>query len=270
MNENKINPLLDVISEIDDNIITGINIKKSKKRPLMIAVAAAAAAALAVITGAAVVNSRYSLVYNGEQIMDINTKVFKDINLEPRDQLIEMGATYERTSNDNDIYNLTARPSEVFEVLNAPLLLNDNFTDEATDILFILNKYGDPLKPNNLFGRYSLTDKNTNVTVDLNFTIRLSEESGLGMEYNNFGDAFRPDLLDLNDGSKALVLMLPPANGEPLLPDECYSWSGSFCYGGISYSYHISKTEVDPEIGEHLVLVDRDTFMQTLDRLGIL
>lgn len=52
MTENKINPLLDVMSEIDDSIITNSNtvgaVKKSKKRPIIIAAAAAAMLGVAI------------------------------------------------------------------------------------------------------------------------------------------------------------------------------------------------------------------------------
>ena len=262
MTENRINPLLDAMSEIDDNIITNARTaKKSKKRPLLIAVAAAAA--LTVITGAAVVSNRFSFTYNGEKLMDLNMKVMGDVNTDPYDQLIEMGAAYSNLSS-GDLYEVTARPSEVFEVLNFHPLINDNFTDEATEIRIMMTELIDPARMGFLYVYYDLYDKETGVNISLSSDCTLLEEAKFGKNWHTEGD-IEPGVLDLNDGSKLMYLDDIMLGGDWLV-----FWQGGFCYDGISYSFHMCKPVYDPEIGEHCADLDYDTFVQTLDHLGIL
>lgn len=260
-----INPLLDVMSEIDDNLIV-TDTKKTRKRPLLIAVAAAAA--LTVITGAAgaAVINKFQFTVNDEPFMDLNMKVQKDINLDPYEQLIEMGARHDRNPEGTDFYLLTARPSEVFEVLNAPLLLNDNFTDEPTQIQLWLSNVADDTERGFLFVHYDLYDKETGVKVEISSECILSENAGFSSGYNR-EDEKKPEILDLNDGSK--LAFFYDNFGDVF--DEHSCWSGDFSYGGIFYRFHIDKPmEVDPTGGYSLAPLGYDAFIETLDRLGIL
>lgn len=256
-----INPLLDIMSEIDDDIITDTAVKKSKKRPLLIAVAAAAA--LAVITGAAVVSKyKYQFFINDEAFMDFNMKVQKDINLDPYEQLIEMGAKHDRNPKGTDFYLLTARPSEVFEVLNAPLLLNDNFTDEPTQIQFWLANVADGEERGFLEVDYNLYDKETGVKVHIFSKCILSENAEFSSGWYR-DDEKQPEILDLNDGSKLAFF--------DDVFDESHCWIGDFSYGGIYYQFHIDKPmEVYSANNYSLAPLGYDAFIQTLDRLGIL
>ena len=69
MTDNKINPLLEAMSEIDDNIITNktaTTVKKSKKRAIIIAAAAAAVMAVGSITAGAIMNAPIKTMLNNE------------------------------------------------------------------------------------------------------------------------------------------------------------------------------------------------------------
>lgn len=233
---NNINPILDAMSEIDDNIIANTNIKRSKKRPLLIAVAAAAV--LTVIMGAAVV-SRSHVTINKSHLLDYTFTVQENVNTEPFEQLREMGAKL-----DGSLYDLTARPSEVFELLNIHPLINDNFTDEECDMAVMFLRFGEPVETRQLMVRYDLIDKKTNVKLMLETSHKLVEDTAKSSEYVQVK---KYKLLDLNDGSKALVYS----------GDEYGPWIGSFSYNGIIYDFHTSYT-------------DYDTFLQTFDHLGIL
>lgn len=68
MSENKINPLLEAMSEIDDNniVINTATAKKSKKRAIIIAAAAAAVMAVGSITAGAIMNAPIKTMLNNE------------------------------------------------------------------------------------------------------------------------------------------------------------------------------------------------------------
>ena len=69
MTENKINPLLDVMSEIDDGIITNTasTAKKGKKRPIIIAAVAAAMLSVAIpVTVGALTRAPIEMIVNNE------------------------------------------------------------------------------------------------------------------------------------------------------------------------------------------------------------
>lgn len=260
-----INPLLDVMSEIDDSIITNTNIKKTKKRPLLIA--AAAAAALTVITGVAgaAVVSKFQVSIDDEPF-SVNIDVKKDVNLDPYEQLIEMGARHERNLKGTDMYWLTARPSEVFEVLNVPLLLNDNFTDEATDIYVCLSNVIDGTERGYLYVTYNLYDKETGVEIMLDSLCALSEETTYIADHDTTKDGVVEEelkLLDLNDGSK-LAFSVFFRGGD----DEPCDWNGVFSYGGIYYNFYMIKPVEEPV--SQILPLDYDTCVQTLDHLGII
>ena len=257
-----INPLLDFMSEIDDNLIV-TDTKKTRKRPLLIV--AAAVAALAVITGASVV-SKYQVMINDEPFMDLNMKVQKDINLDPYEQFIEMGAKHDRNPKGTDFYWITARPSEVFEVLNAPLLLNDNFTDEPTRIQLWLANVPDGEERGFLEVDYDLYDKETGVKVHIFSNCILSENAEFSSGWHR-DDEKQPEILDLNDGSK--LAFFDDVFDDVF--DENHCWIGDFSYGGIYYQFHIDKPmEVYSADHYSLAPLGYDAFIQTLDRLGIL
>ena len=237
MTENKINPLLDAMSEIDDNIIT--TTKKSKKRPLMI-VAAAAVATTLLLTGAAVIRIS-EVTINNKHLIDYNFTVQENVNTDPHQELLEMGATSQPLHAGGTAYNLTALPSEVFEVLNIDPLMNDNFTEKESEIEVILLEYGQPSVPGYLHVIYSLTDRKTGVEMRFHTYYKLIEEVETKAEYQNLEEY---ELLDLNDGSKALI----------------YGYGyfkGTFSYGGIIYDFTTGCT-------------DYDNVIKTLTDLGIL
>ena len=227
------------MSEIDDNIIS--TAKKTRKRPLLMVAAAAAAvaatASLAIMVVASVVSKNYIAV-NENRVMDLNITVRKDVNTDPYEQFLEIDPKT-RKWDHSDSYVLTARPSEVFEILNIHTLVNDNFTDEAT--VFRVD-----FSEGHVEVQCDLTDKKTGVNLWVTILGFLSEDAVFSGHH--FEQEY--ELLDLNDGSKAFVYEMFGST----LPE---SWSGSFCYDGFYYSFTTLFTNYD-------------NLMQTLDDFGIL
>lgn len=248
MTENKINPLLDAIGEIDDSIIG--NAKKPKKRPLLIIAAAAAvtaAAALMMIAGAESTNKSYLELRNHQRVMDYNVIVQNGVNTDPHDRLLEMGAETDPRADRSLYYDLNARPSEVFELLNVNVLMNDRFTDEETQILVEFGNVHSADNWNYLELHYSLTDKETGLTIHFLVCIKLGEDGDIVFCHQ---EAKEFEHMDLNDGSK----MMYYAGNEEEYGTRYY---GTFSYGGIIYDYSTFHT-------------DYDTFLQTIEDLGIL
>lgn len=238
----KINPILDAMSEIDDNIITNTNhSKRPKKLPIVIAVAAA----LMLLMGAAVI-SISEVTINNKHLIDYNFTVQENVNTEPRRELLEMGATSQAFSMGQS-YELTALPSEVFELLNLHPLMNDNFTEKESKVHITLLKFGNPIEFGQLEMIYSLTDKETDVEMLFQIRCKLVEETEASSDYQNLKEY---KLLELNDGSKALIY------GHAIMEGEGF-WHGTFSYGGIIYDFSTSYT-------------DYDSFIQTLTDLGVL
>ena len=240
---NKINPILDAMSEIDDNIVT--NIKKRRKRPLLIA--AVAAAALMLLMGAAVI-SISEVTVNNRHLIDFNFTVQENVNTDPHQELLEMGAEPQPFSL-GQCYELTALPSEVFDLLNLHPLMNEKFTEKESEITVELLEFGKPVELRQLVMMYSLTDKETEVEMRFHINCKLIEETAASQNFDKLKE-YR--IFDLNDGSKALIYSLDHAldTGEGF-------WHGTFSYGGIIYEFSTSYT-------------DYDGLMQTLDDLGIL
>ena len=181
--------------------------------------------------------------------MDYNITVQKNVNTDSHEQLIEMGATTHEYVG-GQIYELTARPSEVFEVLNMQPLINDCFTDEATEIRVEFGKFRDFVKPGYLFVDYTLTDKKTNVKISFKLCCKLIKEAELAVGFH-YIDLEEYELLDINNGSKVMFFGV-----EAPWPPYDSDWHGSFCYDGMIY---MISTD----------LVGHDAFVQTLDDLGI-
>lgn len=231
----KLNPLLDAMSEIDDNniIITNTN-KRSKKLPMFIAVAAV----LMIITGAAVVYNRYprSMTINGEPMFKYNYVIMESVSSLSREQMLAMGAEIIHDHGNFTEYSITALPSEIFTAFNMPSRINDNFIEEEAEIKISCSyKSEQPEEVAAIFLGFSLVDKNNGKSVDFNVDCTRSEEHVLnGLEVVSLHQVdgkthyedFDKELLTLNDGSQAIVYKWGPDK----------KWYASFAYDGLVYT----------------------------------
>ena len=252
MNENKINPLLDAMSEIDDNIITDTK-KRPKKLPIVIAVAAA----LMLLTGATVVYNRYpgSMTINEKPMFEYNYAIMKDVTPLTREEMLAMGAEIVRDEGFTE-FNLIALPNDIFTAFNMPSRINENFIEEETKIK-VWYSYRTPEEILGIDLRFSLVDKNNGKKVDLYVNCTRSEEyvlGGLGIfslhdvDGKTHYEDFDKELLTLNDGSQALVYKWGP--------DE--EWYATFAYDGLVY------TDVSVKSSKY------DDIIQVLSDLGVL
>lgn len=235
MIENKINPLLDVISEIDDSNIIITNTKKRfKKLPIFIA----AAAVLMVITGAAVVYNRYPgyMTINEETMFKYNYAIMESVTPFSREQMLARGAEIIRDEEEFTEYSITALPSEIFTAFKMPSRINDNFIENEAEIKISCSyKSKQPEEAAGIFLWFSLVDKNTGKSVDFEVDCTRSEEyvpGGLGIvslhqvdDKTHYEDVDKK-LLTLNDGSQAIVYRWGT--------DE--KWYASFAYDGLVYT----------------------------------
>lgn len=237
----KINPILDAMSAIDDNIVT--NTKKTKKRPLLIAAAVAAAAVLLM---GCVQAYRSSVKIGGKFAYDVDYHVQEDLVLLTHEELTKMGAeliSENAPGATGRYYRLTALPSEIFSAFNLKLLINDNFTEEPCDMgidyIWVTN-YPSELKVLDM--SYYLTDKESGNRVKFFIDLPLTEQYAPERYFNeDYFDKYT--YLDLNDGSKALI---------------SDSHSVYFAYGGISYDLYLEDA------------ADIDGVKQILADLGVL
>lgn len=236
MIENKINPLLDVISEIDDSNIIITNTKKRfKKLPIFIA----AAAVLMVITGAAVVYNRYpqTMTINGEPMFKYNYAIMESVASLSREQMLAMGAEIIQQDNYGFVeYSITALPSEILTAFNMPSRINDNFIEEESEIkIYCAYQSEQPEEIGMISMRFSLVDKNNGKTIDFDIDCTRSEHyklHGLGViserevdgktHYNDVNNK----LLTLKDGSQAVVYKWGLGR----------NWYASFAYDGLLYT----------------------------------
>ena len=253
----EINPLLDVMSEIDDNIITNTN---HRKRPKKLPIIIAAAAALMLLMGAAVVYNRYpkSMTVNGKPMFEYNYKIMEEVTPLTREEMISMGAEIIKDGKGFIGYSITALPNEMFKVSNMPSRINDNFIEKETEIEIYYSSKDKQLE--DIYGigmSFSLVDKNNGKTAHINVDCTRSEDHVLGglhiwymhqIDDETFYEDFENELLTLNDGSQAIVYQWGP--------DE--EWCASFAYDGLVYA--------DVSINSS----DYDDIIQVLTDLGVL
>lgn len=141
MTENMINPLLDVMSEIDDEIITNTagTAKNNKKRSVMMIAAAAAAATLLTGAGVAAVVQNISFksgFYIGEDDgIELPYKAPENLSLPTYEEVTAMWPSVTSWFRDDEWHyeydvGLTVLPSEWAPTFNIPLLITDSFTEE--------------------------------------------------------------------------------------------------------------------------------------------
>lgn len=186
MTENKINPLLEAMDNIDDNIIfSAQNIKKRHTHLKKTLIAAAAAAVL------------FAVGFTAAQRSEIRLKDGRtlDIQLEVQEDAV-VPAGFD---NRNGKHNIP--PSRIFEMFNVSLLLNGNFIEPASTELYFAYSDG---KVDRVQFVYEPVFKSGGQTVWISAEVAFSEKASANISYGDFGEnAFR--FIPLNNGSKALI-----------------------------------------------------------------
>lgn len=227
MNENKLNPLLDAMSEIDDSIIT--NTKKTKKRPLWI-VAAAAATATLLLTGAAVavrnIHFKSGFYIGDDDGFELPYKVPENMSIPPYEELIEMweSKTYAMSDTGNGYgVALYVSPDEFAETCKIPLLTSDNFTDEGW-VSLMTSIFEDEYDHINI--RYALIHNNGGERMNIVADCFINDETQVSSSIDNL-ERTDYEKLTLNDGSEGIIYR----NNSPYV-NECYA---TFVRDGIIY-----------------------------------
>lgn len=244
------------MSEIDDNIVT--NTKKRRKHPLFLA--AVTAAALAVIMGCAIVHEyRDSVTINNKETIDYNYTVKENVIVPTHEELLEMGAEYvEGDYRTRNKYNISALPSEIFNMINIDPLMNDNFAEYESDITFsvfniVVGETREDDKAGQFEVRYPLYDKNIGKTAKFTLTCKVDERAGWSLGVGSSGSKIKYEIIGLNDGSEALLFLYEwKFNSET---ENMYT--ATFSYDGMIYSVEINNSSYDE-------------MKQVLDDLGIL
>lgn len=233
----KLNPLLEAMSSIDDDIIASAQAPvKRKRKPLRVGIIAVAAAFL--LAGAAVVYNRYprSMTINGEPMFEYNYVIMESVTPFSREQMLARGAEIIRDEKEFTEYSITALPSEIFTVFKMPSRINDNFIEEEAEIKISCSyKSKQPEEVAAIFLWFSLVDKNNGKSVDFEVDCTRSEEhvlGGLGIvslhqvdDKTHYEDVDKK-LLTLNDGSQAIVYKW----------GRDKKWYASFAYDGLVYT----------------------------------
>lgn len=240
---NNINPLLDAVGDIGDSFITAARI--TEKRPIVLIIAATAAA-LALITGAAVIyNHTNGVSFNGSELFEYDYTVQEDIVIPEHEELIAAGARFNRGDLYLDMtYEFTALPSEVFRLYNISPLMNDNFTEDISEVTVDYSCWNVKEDiPESITLYYSLTDINNGAAADFTLHCKLSESAGtysyvlsVDMDINGIlipNNDFEREILTLKDGSQALIH-----------PWFTY-WTATFAYDGIVYNIDIDHSSSD-------------------------
>lgn len=241
---NEINPLFEAMSEIDDNIVA--NAAETSKHPFILktGMIAAAAAILALMAGFTVYRNYIPGVEIDERLaFPYNTSVQEDLLFPSRDEMLEWGAAeYGNYDDHMFIFRKNTMPSDLFDKFNFRPLLNDNFTEEMTEVLAhaVLARYD--YAPDIQFS-YKLTDNRLGVPVAFHVKCYYEENIGMFSYYEDMSDR-NYEILDLNDGSKAIITDYDWGQGIQATAD--------FSYGGMIY---LLFADVDVE-GMKVILED--------------
>lgn len=181
----ELNPLLDVMSDIDDRIV--IDSQNIIRKPMRLKgkfIAAAAVAAVLFAVGFAAAQRNEIRLSDG-RTLDIPFEVQEDA-------VVPAGF-------DNGKYNIP--PSKIFEMFNVSLLLNGNFIEPASTELYFAYSDG---KVDRVQFVYEPVFKSGGQTVWISAEVAFSEKASANISYGDFGEnAFR--FIPLNNGSKALI-----------------------------------------------------------------
>lgn len=215
---NKINPLFEAMNEIDDNIIT--EAVKVKKRPIRMKalLIAAAVTAAALFAGFSYVEK--CGVYIGDNFIFGYDLYAQDGMLLPSAEEMTRWGAAELGDASQGIYEIpnigyhyyfkkSTVPSDLFEMFNIHPIINDNFTEEITDVYANawLNTTGENIQAQSIMFTYKLTDKETGVPVQFDITCFYTnsiQEPGHTTTYHPH-DSSHYEKIKLNNGSYAIV-----------------------------------------------------------------
>lgn len=252
---NKIDPLFEAMSNIDDNIVSNA-IREKRKRPIALMIAAAAAA-VTLLTGYTV--HTFKTGTRGVNVGDEH-QFYHDIKLQnaltipTKDELLQMGAVekidgaYEDGFYGFD-FNDTL-PSDVFKIFNAaPFTINNNFIEEPSRVSVSgwSNKTGNDL--GFVVFRYMLTHKSSGITLEFKTNYIIDEVAIPNVYYEFKEDMF--EIIELSNGSEAMV-------AEEHVGDNVYACA-DFSYNGTIY-----------RISSLFSNMDMDEMKQVLADLGVL
>lgn len=177
----KLNPLIEAMDNIDDNIIINTqNIKRETIRLKKTLIAAAVAAVLFTVGFAAVRRNEVRLE-DGRTL---------DIQLEVQENAVVPAGF------GNGCYNIP--PSKVFEMYNIYPLLNDNFTEPASTKVHCNSDFVQFV--------YEPVYKENGAAVWISAEAALSEEASVNMRYNGDWGKYAFEFISLNNDSKALIV----------------------------------------------------------------
>lgn len=247
---NKIDPLFEAMSNIDDNIVSNA-IREKRKRPiaLMIAVVAAAVTLLTGFTVYTLKTGTRGVNIDDEHLFYHDITLQNALTIPTKDELLQMGAD-EDGDYENGIYFFAfsdVLPSDVFKIFNVePITMNDSFNEEPSDVWVLgFSNAGNDLE----FVKFSydLTQKSSGIKLrfDTNYII---DEVGIPNEYYEFKEF---EVIELNNGSEAMV-------AEQHLDDNVYAYA-DFSYNGAIYG-----------ISSFYSTMDMDEMKQVLSDLGVL
>lgn len=209
---NKLNPLFEAVSNIDDNIASAA-IKEKRRKPIALMIAAAALISTIALTSVMGAKSHDSLTADTPgvnvdyvHLFNFNLVDKKDLNILTKDELREIGAI-ERGSFEQGIYTFlleNALPSDILKMYNAdPITFgNDNFTEEPSDV-YVHGMMFDPdnFEFKDLRFSYKLIHKKTNTKLAIDYLYSI-DDFQLVWSTGKIDDY---EVIVLNDGSKAMV-----------------------------------------------------------------
>lgn len=236
---NKINPLFEAMSEIDDNIVAEtVEAKKHTlgMKAMLIAAAITVTALLAGFTYAIIPG----VYINGNHAFDYNISVQEDMLLPSKDEMLEWGAVeYGDFNNAMYVFKKDTTASDLFRKFNIYPLINDNFTEDISEVIVnaCLHDLDGESAPNINFS-YTLTHKQSELPVQ--FTLTCWYEEGELSSYHSVNtrlDNSHYEVIKLNDGSKAFIFDYEWGEGGI---QSC----ADFSYGGIFYSMY-ADTDIE-------------------------
>lgn len=247
---NKLNPLFEAMNDMDDNAVS--EAVKAKRHPIRIKAMLIAAAA--VITSLMVgftyrtmtSPGAWGVKLNGDPLFENYNVLFpqEDIRLPTRDEMLEWGAEeYGDISQGMYVFRKDGLPSELFEMFNIHPLINDNFTEEITQ-LSVNALLHNPESAHSAIFSYTLTHKQTDLSVNFSLdcfygNCKNCDNGGYsGYQIDNSNrERVNYEVVELNDGSKAMLTDYEFGDGRQA--------TANFVYNGILYNLDADGTYID-------------------------
>lgn len=218
---NKINPLFEAVSNIDDNIVSNA-IKEKRKRPIALMIAAAAAA-MTLLVGFTVYNrSHHTLDYD---------KGSFELNVTLHDEVIipEEYKSYRYT-----LYTMEdTTAEEMFKMFNAKPLITDKFEYTEGD-------HGPAVSTGSVTFRCSLYNKTVNRDLSM-YAEYIFDNYDVTFSTTKVGNANDYKVVQLNDGSRAVI------------SESEIVTLATFAYDGVKYDWYMFDGGTMEEMEQVLV-----------------